>query len=59
MSEYLTYDEIQMWHGQLDLYINKLKEILNTTDESDIGYFVQVDLRYPDNIKVKTKNFPF
>ena len=39
--------------------MNWLEEILNTPDDSDIGYFVVVDLRYPDNIKGKTKNFPF
>ena len=35
----------------------KLKDILNTNDESVIGYFVEVDLSYPDNIKNKTKTF--
>ena len=50
--------EIEMWNGHPDLYMNKLEEILNTPDDSDIGYFSQVDLTYPDNIK-KTKNFPF
>ena len=29
------------------------------SDDSDIGYFAEVDVRYPDNIKEKTKNFPF
>ena len=46
-----------MWHGHPDLYINKLEKILYTPDGSDIGYFVEVDLKYPDNIKEKTKNF--
>ena len=53
MSESLPYDEIK-----LDNNIN-LEDILNTPDDSDIGYFVEVDLKYPDNIKQKTKNFPF
>ena len=53
MSEPLSYDEIK-----LDRDI-KLEEILNTTDDSDIGYFIEVDLKYPDNIKEKTKLFPF
>ena len=48
-----------MWHGHPDLYMNKIEEILNTSDASDIGYFIEVDLRYPDNMKEKTKNFPF
>ena len=53
MSQYLPYDEIK-----LDNTV-KLEDILNTPDDSDIGYFVEVDLKYPDNIKQKTKNFPF
>ena len=39
--------------------MNKLEEILNTPDDSGIGSFVAVDLRYPDDIKEKTGNFPF
>ena len=53
MSESLTYDEIKF-----DNNVN-LEDILNTPDDSDIGYFVEVDLIYPDNIKEKTKKFPF
>ena len=48
-----------MSHGDLDLYMKKLKELLNTPDDSDIGFFVEVDIKSPDNIKEKTKNFPF
>ena len=59
MSQMLPYDEIEMWHGHPDLYMNWLEEILNTPDDSDIGYFVEVDLKYPDNIKERTKYFPF
>ena len=59
MIQPLPYDEIEMWHGQPDLYVNKLDEILNTPDDSDIGYFVEVDLRYPVDIKEKTKSFRF
>ena len=57
MIQPLPYDEIEMWRGDLDVYLNKLDEILNTLDDSDIGYFVEVDLRYPDDIKEKTKSF--
>ena len=53
MSEPLPYDEIK-----LDRDI-KLEYILNTPDDSDIGYFIKVDLIYPDNIKEKTKKFAF
>ena len=55
----LHYDEIEMWHGHPDLYMNKLEETLKTPDESEISYFIEVDLNYPDNIKEKTKHFPF
>ena len=59
MSQMLPYDEIEMWHGHPYKYWNWLEEILNTPDDSDIGYFLEVELKYPDNIKEKTKNFPF
>ena len=59
MSQILPYDEIEMWHGHPDHYMNWLEEILNTPDDSDIGYFLEVDLKYPDNIEEKTENFPF
>ena len=53
MSETLPYDE-----NKFDKNV-KLEEILNTPDDSDIVYFIEVDLNYPDNIKEKTKQFPF
>ena len=59
MSHMLPYDEIEMWHCHPELYMNWLEEILKTPDDSDIGYFVEVDLKYPDDIKEKTKIFPF
>ena len=59
MIQPLPYDEIEMWHGHPDLYVNKLDEILNTPDDSGFGYFVEIDLMYPDDIKEKTKSFPF
>ena len=45
----------------MELYLisDKLEDILNTPDYSDIGYFIEVDLKYPDNIKEKTKKIPF
>ena len=52
MSESLHYDEIKFDNNVI------LKDTLNTPDDSDIGYFIEVDLKYPDNIK-KTKHFPF
>ena len=53
MSEPLPYDEIKFDNKV------KLEDILKTPDDSDIGYFIEVDLKYPDNIKQKTNHFPF
>ena len=53
VSQMLPYDEIKL---EKDIC---LEEILNTPDDNEIGYFIEVDLRYPDNIKEKTKNSPF
>ena len=36
-----------------------LREIINTTDDNEIGYFSHVDLSCPYTIRQKTKNFPF
>ena len=48
-----------MWHVHPDLYMKKLEKISDTPDNSDIGYFNEVDVGYPDNIKEKTKKSPF
>ena len=53
MSQPLPYDEIKF-----DKNV-ELEDILNTPDTSDIGYFIEVDLKYLDNIKEKTKKFPY
>ena len=37
MSQMLAYDELEMWHGHADLYMNKFEKILNTRDDNDIG----------------------
>ena len=59
MIQPLPYDELEMWHGHPDLYLKCIDENLNTPDDSDIGYLVEVDLKYTNNIKEKTKNFSF
>ena len=53
MSQSLPFDEIKFDQNV------KLEDILITPDDSDIGYFIEVNLTYPDNIKEKTKYFPF
>ena len=53
MKEYLPYDE-----NKFDKNV-KLEDILNTPEDSNIGYLIEVDLKYPDNKKYKTQSFPF
>ena len=53
LNQPLPYDEIK-----LDKNV-KLEDILNAPDHSDIRYFIEVDLAYPDKVKEKTKHFPF
>ena len=36
-----------------------LDEIIATADDSEIGYFVDVDMDYTDTIENKTGYFPF
>ena len=59
MSKSLLYDETELWHGYPDLYMNKLEETLSTQDDSEIGFFREVDLRYSNSTKEKTRKFPF
>ena len=59
MSQKLPFDGIEMWHGHLDLFMNWLEGILGTPNYSDNVYSVEVDLKYPEKIKEKTKKFPF
>ena len=53
MPQMLLYYEFKF---EADISLNK---ILNTPDDSDIGYFLEVDLRYPDKIKKKQNIFHF
>ena len=53
MSQMLPYEEINFERNV------SLKEIINTPDNSLIGYFLKAHLRFPDNIKEKTRIFSF
>ena len=59
ISQMLPCDEIEMWHDHPDFYLNRLEESLKIPDDFDIGYFIEVDLIYPDEITEKTKHFHF
>ena len=48
MSQPLPNDEIKFDNN------GNLEAKLNTPDDSDIGYLIEVDLKYPDK-----KKFPF
>ena len=52
MSESLPNDEIKF-----DINVD-LEDCLKTPDDGVFEFLVEVDLKYPDNIKEKTKNFP-
>ena len=49
MSEPLPYDEIKFDNNI------KLEDILTAPDDSDIGYFIELDLTYPNKKKRKQK----
>ena len=51
VCQLLSYDEIKF-----DKNV-KLEDILNTPDDSDIGYFIEVDIKYSDNKKKRKQNF--
>ena len=53
MSECLLYYEIEMRHGHPDLYMDNLVETLSTEYDSNFGYFIEVDLKNPDDLKQK------
>ena len=53
MSQSLPFDEIKFERNVC------LEEILKTPDDSDIGYFLEVDSTYPYKIRRKLKTFQF
>ena len=52
MCQPLTYDEIKLGKNV------KLEDILDAPDDSVTGYFIEFDLKYPENIKEKSKKLP-
>ena len=58
MLQHLRTGNFQIYENNsiTESFINK---VLNTHDCSDTGYVLIVDLIYPDNIKYKSKNFPY
>ena len=58
MLQHLPKGNFQIYENNLitESFINR---VLSTHDCSNIGYVLIIDLIYPDNIKYKSKNFPF
>ena len=54
LSQWLPYDNIKFETENICS-----EEKLNTSDDNDKGYFLEVDLEYPHNIRQKIKNFTF
>ena len=57
MFQVLPYDKIEMRHGLPDFYVKEIEHFLNTLDDSVIEYFVEVDLKYPDEIEEKKLSY--
>ena len=53
MSQLLPFDEIRF---EKDIC---LEEVLNTADDTEVGFIFEVDLEYPDSIKTKQRIFQF
>ena len=51
MCEYLPYSDIKINNDIL------IDDVLNTSDETDIGYMVEVDLSFPKQIHGLLKQF--
>ena len=52
MCQPLRYDETKFDNNV------KLEDILKTPDDNDVGYFIEVDLKFSDKRKGRTKHFP-
>ena len=53
-TKYLSYKDLKWEESTHEL----LKKILKTNSKSEIGYFIECDLEYPDSIKHKTRYYP-
>ena len=54
MSSYLSYGSLE-WVDSVDTHLN---DILNLSENSHVGYILEVDLKYPENLFEYHKDFP-
>ena len=59
LSRPLLYGEVESFYGRWDLFVNKSEKMLTNPVDSNNGYFLEVDLRYPDNWTKKWRMFKF
>ena len=52
MSEHLLYGRFE-WLKNIDKF-----DIMSISDKSSIGYFLEVDLEYPEELHELNNNFP-
>ena len=53
----MQMDQLPLREFALNVEITR-KEILNTPNDSSVGYFVEVDLNYPVHLHVDHRDFP-
>ena len=52
MSEYLPYEKFE-WLENLDKF-----DVMSINEKSDTGYFLEVDLEYPDELHELHNDYP-
>jgi len=57
-QEFEDFQSHQSKEGQTESLCLLLEKILATPKDSEVGYFIEVDLEYPDSIKNETRYFP-
>ena len=57
MSEYLPYSEFQ-WLKNVDKFDTMSIKVCNSIEKSPIGYFLEVDLKYPDKLHELNNDYP-
>jgi hypothetical protein len=62
VMESQPYGGFKCWRTETETeeaIVLKMLEILTLSDDNPTGYFLEVDLEYPDEIKTLSKNFPY